>query len=98
MLEAAFVYAVSLPIYIIFLVVSLKSKKSFRTILFQSFFYFYVVAVIGVTLFPFPIQKSVIEAGSYQQNNFIPFMFVRESIAELRYDPRAALYLIIFQF
>jgi glycopeptide antibiotics resistance protein len=34
-------------------------------------FYFYIVAVIGVTLFPFPLQKEAV--NPFLENNFIPF-------------------------
>jgi glycopeptide antibiotics resistance protein len=90
MLDPIFIYVVSIPVYIILFIIYLKRKEKFTTILFSSLFYFYIVAVIGVTLFPLPITQEFIEwrkGLSPLENNFIPFTFLSESIARLSYNP-----------
>ena len=87
MLETDFAFTISIPIYIVFLIVWLKYKTRPLTILFLTLFYFYVVAVIGVTLFPLPIDKLYIEGSidshSLDINNYIPFTFLSDTILQL---------------
>jgi len=93
MLESTFLYAISFPIYLILLFIEKKRGEKLKTIMLHSLFYFYVVAVMGVTLFPLPIAQSVIEHGRrynyLESNNFIPFKFIYDSIITLSYDLNA---------
>ncbi len=87
MLESDFVFTLSLPVYIIFLVVWLLRKKKASSILFFSLFYFYVMTVISVTLFPLPVDKTYIEdtkeVHDMEDNNYIPFTFLSDAIVQL---------------
>lgn len=56
MLDYEFVFIVSIPLYIILLSYWVYKKNAFFTTLTRSVFYFYVIAVIAVTLFPIPFQ------------------------------------------
>lgn len=56
MLDYEFLFIISLPLYICFLIVLIFKKREVRKIIRSSFFYFYMVALIAVTFFPIPIQ------------------------------------------
>lgn len=91
MIDSVFLYQSSILLYIIFLIYFLKRKKKLPTLFFSTLMYFYVVAVISVTLFPFPLEKLAVENVSkynFLDNNFFPFHFISQSIETLSYDPR----------
>lgn len=83
--ETVFIYCI--PIYLLLFILWIVYKKKPTTILFNTLFYFYIVAVISVTLLPLPIDQSTIETsksvGGLDVNNYIPFMFVEESLFRL---------------
>ncbi len=62
MLPPDFAFGTSIPIYISLLILWIICKKKFSFLLFATLFYFYVVAVISVTLFPLPTDKLFIES------------------------------------
>mgnify|MGYP002078440155 FL=1 len=79
MLDLDFLYIVSFLIYILFLVIFLFKKFSFRKIIFCTFFYFYIVFVLGVTFFPIPISwLKEISIYYTNTNNYIPFSSIFE--------------------
>lgn len=74
MLNYEFLYIISIPIYITLLVFIIWKKVSIKKIILYTLFYFYVISLIVVTLFPIPIQ-GLEEIWKYANgiNNFIPF-------------------------
>ncbi len=74
MLDYEFLYVLSIPIYVIFIWYWIYRKKSIDIIFTRSVFYFYIVSVIAVTLFPIPFQwlEEIWKYG-WGSNNFIPF-------------------------
>ncbi|MDD3145019.1 MAG: VanZ family protein [Candidatus Gracilibacteria bacterium] len=82
MLDYEFLFIISIPIYIVFLIVLIWKKISLNKIILKSLFYFYVISIIAVTIFPIPIQ-GLKEIGIYGgNNNFIPF----ESIFDIMFN------------
>ncbi|MDD4151929.1 MAG: VanZ family protein [Candidatus Gracilibacteria bacterium] len=79
MLDYEFLYIISIPIYIVFLIILILKKINLNKILLNSFFYFYIVSLLAITIFPIPI-KGLKEIGIYggQNNNFIPFASIIE--------------------
>lgn len=95
MFDPLFMYVVSIPVYIIFLIISIIKRQKITAIIFSSLFYFYCVSVISVTLFPLPYQKSTIEWGRASiplENNFIPFTFLQEATAPFRHYTASSSY------
>lgn len=79
MLRADFLYLVSIPLYLIILVVSAKKKIPSRKHIVIFLFFVYCLAVIAVTLFPLPVQKSVLERRRSPdcpnpKHNFMPII------------------------
>lgn len=62
MLRASFIYLVSMPIYLFILVINAKKRVSFKKHIIVFLTFVYCLAVISVTLFPLPIQKSLLES------------------------------------
>ncbi|MDP2090738.1 MAG: VanZ family protein [Candidatus Gracilibacteria bacterium] len=81
MLDYEFLYIISIPIYVIFIIVLKVKKIRFNKILLYSLFYFYIISLLAVTLFPIPIQ-GLNEIGIYNKdtNNYIPFMSIIDII------------------
>lgn len=79
MLDYEFLYIISIPIYIVFLIILILKKINLNKILLNSFFYFYIVSLLAITIFPIPI-KWLKEIWIYwwQNNNFIPFASIIE--------------------
>lgn len=73
MLDYKFLFIISIPIYILFLVYVIWKKVSIMKIVLYTLFYFYVISLIAVTIFPIPIQ-GLEEIWIYADgiNNFIP--------------------------
>lgn len=73
MLDYEFFFILSIPIYIIYLFFLIWNKINKNKIIINSIFYFYLIAIIAVTIFPIPIQwlKEIWIYGG--NNNFIPF-------------------------
>lgn len=83
MLDVGFLVLISIPIYLIILLLGIKKKYSLQKQLLIFGFFTYLVAVVAVTLFPFPIQRSLIELRretNYISNNYIPFKTIVETI------------------
>lgn len=81
MLKPIVVQAILLPLYIIFATIGIKRKFSIKQHLLYFVFYFYVSAVISVTIFPLPMQKNLIQdmkALNYLHNNFVPFKSISQ--------------------
>lgn len=79
MLYYEFLYIISIPIYIIFLIILILKKIKLNKIILNSFFYFYIVSLLAVTIFPIPIQwLKEIWIYLWQNNNFIPFASILE--------------------
>lgn len=79
MLRADFLYLVSIPLYLVILLISARKKISARKHVLIFLFFVYCLAVISVTLFPLPVQKSVIESRRRPgylnpQHNFVPIV------------------------
>lgn len=74
MLDYEFLYIISIPIYIFFLIYLIWGKVNIKNIFINSLFYFYIVSLLAVTIFPIPIQglKEIWLYG-WGTNNFIPF-------------------------
>lgn len=82
MLDYEFLFIVSIPIYIIFFLVLIWKKINMKKIIISSLFYFYITALLAVTIFPIPIQglKEIwIYAG--ENNNFIPFISILDILS-----------------
>ena len=77
MLDYEFFYIISIPIYVFFLLVLIWEKNSIKKIIISSLFYFYIISILAVTIFPIPIQ-GLKEIGLYgwDNNNFIPFVSI----------------------
>ncbi|QNO13520.1 VanZ family protein [Alkalicella caledoniensis] len=83
MLDISFLVLISIPIYLTVLLVGIKKKYSLQKQLLIFGFFAYLVAVVAVTLFPFPVQRNLIEHRreiNYISNNFIPFKTILETI------------------
>ncbi|MDD3794256.1 MAG: VanZ family protein [Candidatus Gracilibacteria bacterium] len=74
MLDFEFLYIISIPIYIILFVIFLIKKCKLKNIVIYTIFYFYIISLLAVTLFPIPIA-GLKEISIYitNTNNFIPF-------------------------
>lgn len=74
MLDFEFLYIISIPIYVILLVIFLIKKNKLKNILIYTIFYIYIISLLAVTLFPIPIAWLK-EISTYitDTNNFIPF-------------------------
>ncbi|MDD3646620.1 MAG: VanZ family protein [Candidatus Gracilibacteria bacterium] len=77
MLDYEFFYIISTPIYIFFLIVFIWKKIKVEKIILTSIFYFYIISLLTVTIFPIPIQ-GLNEVGIYagDNNNYIPFLSI----------------------
>lgn len=84
MLDERFLILISIPVYLILLVIGKRRQYSIQKQVLIFLFFSYVVGVVAVTLFPLPIQSELIqhrrEAGSYISNNYIPFKTIVETI------------------
>lgn len=76
MLDYEFLFIISIPIYIIFLIILIWKKVVIKKTILNSLFYFYVIILLAVTIFPIPVQwlKEIWTYGG--DNNFIPFVSI----------------------
>lgn len=83
MLGYEFVFLISFIFYVIILSVFFIKKLWIWKIIFYSLFYFYIIAIFAVTLFPIPIAwlDEIAKYGG-QNNNFILF----HSIFKILFD------------
>lgn len=84
MLDYEFLYIISVPLYVVFLGLHLKKRAGVRNIVLNSLLYFYIVAVISITLFPLPVQQELINdstGDSFLKNNYIPFRSIYDIAA-----------------
>lgn len=56
MLDYEFLFIISIPIYILFLITLIWKKVFIKKIILGSLFYFYIIILLAVTIFPIPIQ------------------------------------------
>jgi len=77
MLDYEFFYIISIPVYVFFLLFLMWKKFNIKKIVISTLFYFYIVSVIAVTIFPIAIQW-LDEIGKYawNNNNFIPLVSI----------------------
>lgn len=81
MLDYEFLYLISLPIYIIYLIRLIFKKVWISKIIINSLFYFYIVSLLAITIFPIPIQwVKEIWIYWWQNNNFIVFSSILEIV------------------
>jgi glycopeptide antibiotics resistance protein len=79
MLDYEFLYIISVPIYIVFLIILILKKIKLNKLIVSSFFYFYIISLLAVTIFPIPIQwLKEVWMYWWQNNNFIPFASILE--------------------
>ena len=79
MLQPGILYLIAVPLYLIFLVIGISKKSSLQRHLVVLLLLVYGLGVISVTLFPLPVQKSVLERrrGPDHPNpahNFVPIV------------------------
>lgn len=79
MLRADFLYLISIPIYLFIIVISVKRRVSAKKHIIILLTFVYCLAVISVTLFPLPVQKSLLESrrsSDYPnpKHNFVPIV------------------------
>lgn len=81
MLDFEFLYIISIPIYIILIVIFLIKKIKLKNILIYTIFYIYIISLLAVTLFPIPIAWLK-EISKYvtDTNNFIPLNSILDII------------------
>ncbi|MCX8131868.1 MAG: VanZ family protein [Clostridia bacterium] len=75
MLKALLLQLISVVVYVAFLVIGIKRKVPFKKQIVFFLFYFYIVGVVSVTMFPLPIHSIDIEflkTTRYLKNNFVP--------------------------
>ena len=81
MLDYEFLYLFLLPIYIIYLIRLIFKKVWIYKIIINSLFYFYIVSLLAITIFPIPIQwVKEIWIYWWQNNNFIIFSSILEIV------------------
>jgi glycopeptide antibiotics resistance protein len=79
MLDYEFLYIISIPIYILFVVIIIWKKISIAKIILYTLFYFYIISIIAVTIFPIPIQGlKEIWIYWHWNNNFIPLKSITD--------------------
>ena len=79
MLRREILYFIAVPLYLIVLVVSIRKRFSLQKHLVVLMLLVYCLGVISVTLFPLPVQKSVLESrrspdDSNPHHNFVPIV------------------------
>lgn len=74
MLDYEFLFIISIPLFILYILYLIIQKYSIQDIILRGIFYFYFTSLVAVTLFPIPFQ-GLDEIGKYGwwYNNFIPF-------------------------
>ncbi len=87
MIDYEFLYIISIPIYLILLNVLRVKKIMLNKIMIYSLFYFYIISLLAVTLFPIPI-KWLNEIWNYNKdtNNYIPFMSIIDIMSNKQLD------------
>lgn len=84
MIEIDFEFIYFLPFYIAFLIYKIKQGTPLGILILNSLFFFYIVAILAVTLFPIPIEdrSDYINAGIELNNNFIPLSSIYEIVSD----------------
>lgn len=68
-------YIIAAPLYLAFLIFSIWKKRRLKYIILHSLVFAYIVAVVGIVIFPLPFQARLIEdsrLNSNLVNNFVP--------------------------
>lgn len=79
MLQPGILYLIAVPLYLIFVVIGIRKRFSLQRHLVVLLLLAYGLGVISVTLFPLPVQKSVLErrrSPDYPnpKHNFVPIV------------------------
>lgn len=88
MIEGNFVYLPALVVAAVLVLLGLRARWSPWTVLIALGAVVHTAGVVAVTLFPFPVQREVIEEGRELQvatNNFVPLVHILEAGARARY-------------
>lgn len=87
MLDYEFLYIISIPIYLILIIVLGVKKVKLNKIFLYSLFYFYIVSLLAVTLLPIPFQW-LNEIWIYKKdiNNFVPFKSIIDIMSNKQLD------------
>lgn len=81
MLDYEFLFIISIPIYILFIIILIWKKVYIKKIILSSIFYFYIITILALTILPIPTQglnEIWIYAG---KNNFIFFVSVLDILS-----------------
>lgn len=75
MIDYEFLYVISWPIYIIFLIYLIFKKVSIGRIIVLSLFFLYIISLLSVTILPLPIEwlNEIKNTFLENYNNYIPF-------------------------
>lgn len=87
MLDYEFLFIVSIPIFIILTIIFIKKRIWIKKIIQYSIFYFYIISILAITIFPIPIQWLK-EIWIYNENinNFIPFNSIIDILSNNNLD------------
>lgn len=87
MLDYQFFYILSVPFYIIFIIFLLSKKIKIEKIFLYSFFYFYIISLIAITIFPIPIQwLDEVWKYVWENNNFTPLSSIFDILLNKNLD------------
>lgn len=89
MIDFKFLFFISIFLYIILLVFLIIKKLKAKKIIIISLFYFYIVSLLWVTLFPIPIEWLDEIWKFWLKNNYIPF----NSILDITFNNNLSLYI-----
>lgn len=64
MLDYEFLFIISIPLFILYILYLIIQKYSIQDIILRGIFYFYFTSLVAVTLFPIPFQ-GLDEIGKY---------------------------------
>ncbi|NDK07818.1 hypothetical protein EOM39_01070 [Candidatus Gracilibacteria bacterium] len=75
MIDYEFLYVISGPIYIIFLIYLIVKKVSIGRIIVFSLFFLYIISLLSITILPLPIEglNEIKNTFGENYNNYIPF-------------------------
>lgn len=75
MIDYEFLYVISWPIYIIFLIYLIVKKVSIGRIIVFSLFFLYIISLLSITILPLPIEwlNEIKNTFWENYNNYIPF-------------------------
>ena len=81
MLDYSFLYIISIPMYICFLMYWIYKKDAIFSLVWRTIFYFYCISVIAIVFFPIPISSTQwVIVREYIKINVIPFQTIISQI------------------